>query len=65
MKRYKTLTDCFTIICKECGGNVDLTVDECDQCGPSINGECTNCGNEFDSHDFVFGNDDSGIFVES
>jgi uncharacterized Zn finger protein len=52
-KRFITLEDLFTIKCKKCGSeDVDLMVEECGECGNTINAECNNCGIKYKYHDF-------------
>ena len=41
------------IICRNCGSeDVDLTSEECHECGSRIKAECNKCGNKYDYHNF-------------
>jgi len=51
--RFLNLKDLFTITCNKCGStDVDIHAEECHECGVCISGECNNCGNKYDYHDF-------------
>jgi len=46
-------SDLFEVTCKKCkSDDVWIYVDECLECGNTINGECNSCGSKFDYHDF-------------
>ena len=59
--RYQRLDDLFTVTCRNCGStDVDLTAEDCDQCGLSVNAECNSCGASFNGHGFVRVGDERG-----
>ena len=52
-KRFMNLKDFCIITCKKCGSeDVDLTAEDCPECGFIIKSECNNCGQKYDYHDF-------------
>jgi ribosomal protein L37E len=52
-KRFQQLEDLFTITCKKCGStDVDLSINECQECGNNIEARCRNCKQEYKYHDF-------------
>jgi ribosomal protein L37E len=56
MRRYQRLSDFITVTCNRCGSaDVDLSSDECSQCGSEISSECNACHAKYEYHDFVFG----------
>lgn len=58
---FQRLDDEFRIICKSCGSeDIDLSAQDCKDCGIMINAECNKCGNEFNHHDFKKIEDDDG-----
>ena len=55
MKRYKEITDLFSITCKNCGStNIDIWAESCDICRTCITAKCNTCTEKYDSHDFMF-----------
>lgn len=53
-KRFLNLTDFFLIKCKRCGSeNIEISVEECSECGDSVKGECNDCHLEYKYHNFA------------
>jgi len=53
MKRFQKFDDLFIVRCKNCNSeDVDLTPEECSECGLTIKAECNNCGQTYDYHSF-------------
>ena len=51
--RYLYLIDLFEIRCKKCNSiDVDLSSENCSECGNCISAECNNCDSKYDYHDF-------------
>ena len=55
MKRFENIRDYIEIKCKKCGSsNVELSVNECVECGSIIECECNDCKAEYNYHDLMF-----------
>jgi len=52
--RFARIPDYFEVRCKKCGStDVSFSVEECGECGDSINAECNVCLNKYSYHDFI------------
>ena len=50
---YVQFADRFTVVCNRCKSTaVDVSIDDCDMCGATLNGYCTNCKAKYRYHDF-------------
>lgn len=53
MKRFLTLKDKFKIMCRQCNSeDVDLSVEDCVECGDTVLGVCNKCGSKYSYHAF-------------
>jgi len=53
MGRYTKPKDKFIIKCRKCNSeDVDITSDQCEECGSIIIVSCNSCDNKYDYHDF-------------